>query len=205
MNGLRYWTSLILLTLAFNVCATPITYIYTGTASGTLGGSPFADADFSITASADTDNIVNEGVLWVDHITTNATISGTTYAISTALRTYKSSGSVGLSRSVGLSGGDLYNTVSDPAFLAWNMSTSLAPVTTTRYLLQWASGTPVETNAGILVFDDATITGTFEAILGVAPPPVDSTPIPTLSWWGIVVLITLLTGFAFYRRRQFNS
>lgn len=178
-----------MLLLAFNVNAAPITYIYTGTGSGTIGGAPFTDADFTITASADTNDIVDTGVLEVDHITTSATINGTTYTISTALRTYKSSGSVGLSRSSGLSGGDLYNTASDPAFLAWDMSTSLAPVTTTRYLLQWASGTPVDTNAGTLVFDDATITGTFQAVLGAAAPP---TNIPTLSEWSMIVLSSLL-------------
>jgi hypothetical protein len=37
--------------------ASPITYVYDGFGTGTLGGSPFTDAAFTITASADTDNI----------------------------------------------------------------------------------------------------------------------------------------------------
>jgi hypothetical protein len=37
--------------------AVPITYIYSGTASGSLGGSGFTDASFVITAQADTSNV----------------------------------------------------------------------------------------------------------------------------------------------------
>jgi hypothetical protein len=203
MRSKKLWLSFFLLAVTFSVNATPITYIYTGTGSGTIGGSPFTDASFTFTATADTDDIVNVGVLEVDHITTNATINGSTYAISTALRTYKSSAAVGLSRSSSVVGGDLYNTDSDPAFSAWDMTTSLGPITTTRYLIQWDSGAPIETDGGTLIFDTGETTGTFEAILGADPVPTNATPIPTLSWFGAVVLVTLLAGLAYIRRKTF--
>jgi len=45
------------LALPIPALADPITYIYTGTGSGILGGVAFVDASFTITALADTDNI----------------------------------------------------------------------------------------------------------------------------------------------------
>jgi hypothetical protein len=44
-------------TFAAAVLASPITYLYKGNASGQLGTTAFSNADFIITAIADTDNI----------------------------------------------------------------------------------------------------------------------------------------------------
>jgi hypothetical protein len=56
---IRLFAGLILiLSVSFSAFATPITYIYTGlNSSGSLGGISFSNADFTITALADTDNI----------------------------------------------------------------------------------------------------------------------------------------------------
>lgn len=47
----------LLVTLPFSASATGITYTYSGTASGSLGATAFSNAEFVITALADTDNI----------------------------------------------------------------------------------------------------------------------------------------------------
>ena len=50
--------------------------------------------------------------------------------------------------------------------------------------------------------DSGTVTWTAECFAD-EPPPSSATPVPTLSWQGIALLITLLAGFAYYRRRNF--
>jgi hypothetical protein len=39
-------------------------------------------------------------------------------------------------------------------------------------------------------------------LIDVVTPVIPVIPVPTLSWQGIAVLVTLLTGIAFYRRRK---
>ena len=52
----------ILLTVALGpsiACAVPITYTFTGTASGTIGGTSFSNATLTITVTLDTSNVIN--------------------------------------------------------------------------------------------------------------------------------------------------
>src|SRR5919201_972085 len=58
--------------------ATPITFVYTGsTAWGTLAGTPFADVDFTITATGDTaDRQTFSNGFFIDHLSAHIDISG---------------------------------------------------------------------------------------------------------------------------------
>jgi hypothetical protein len=177
--------------------AAPITYIYTGTGSGTVGGTPFTDAAFTITAQADTDDLASCGgsCQEINHLSTSIVISGVgTYVFSSPLRTFLNN-TPGLSRQ-DPPGGDLYSLQGN--FSGWDLVSNWGPVNTTGSLIQWASPT-VNTSGGVLVFpNQSTIPGTFQAILGQA-----STAIPTMNEWGMIIFMAL-AGLvaAYYLRRQ---
>src|SRR5436309_5139359 len=44
-----------------SVCAAPVTITFTGTATGTVGGTPFTNAAITVTVSGDTSNVANVG------------------------------------------------------------------------------------------------------------------------------------------------
>ena len=168
--------------------ADPITMIYTGSAgSGTLAGNPFGPSMFTFTALADTSNRASCGgsCLEIDHdsLTINISGIGNLTALS-ATRTFSSSG-VGLSRSAStdLYGGSLAS--------GWDMLTSIGPVAGPMFLVQWSDAPQINTDMGILIFDDAEASATFQAIVRQVPEP------------GTLTLLGLgLAGLGFARRRK---
>lgn len=177
--------------------ATPITYIYDGTGSGTIGGTPFTNAAFTITGQGDTDDVAScgGGCQEIDHSATSVTIEGIgTFAITSPLRTYLNT-TPGLSRQ-NPPGGDLYN-LHTGNFAGWDLVSDWGPEVTTGSLLQWSS-TPVNTDGGVLVFtDNGTVPGSFQAILGL-----DASSIPTLSEWGTIFFASLLMCIAIWYIRR---
>lgn len=94
--------------------AVPITYIYSGTGSGTFGEQAFSDASFTIAAQADTSNIMSwqETNLQNTHDSTTITITGigTHEILSPSHTWHQTAGDGGLGENLGanwitLSGG----------------------------------------------------------------------------------------------------
>lgn len=191
--------SLVVLAWAAVAAATPITYIYTGTGSGSLGGTPFTDAAFTITGQADTADLASCGGACreINHIATSVTIAGVgTFTITSPLRTFLNN-TPGLSRQ-NPPGGDLYSLyVGD--FAGWDLVSDWGPLNTTGSLLQWAPPQPdVNTNGGVLVFtNNGTVPGTFQAVLGR-----EAAAIPTTSEWGRVLFAALLVCVAVWSMRR---
>jgi hypothetical protein len=149
--------------------ATPITYVHTGTGSGTLAGNPFGAAAplaFTINALADTATIASCGGVCLsnNNLAASITIAGLgTFDFITPTRYFFNNGVVGFSRS---SGADLFN---GPPVAAWDMASNLGPIAGIAGLLQWDL-TPVVTTGGVLVFNSAATASTFTA--RVVPEPV---------------------------------
>lgn len=179
--------------------ATPITYIYTGTGSGSLGGAPFTDAAFTITGQADTADLASCGGACreINHIVTSVTIAGVgTVTITSPLRTFLNN-TPGLSRQ-NPPGGDLYSLyVGD--FAGWDLVSDWGPLNTTGSLLQWSPPQPdVNTSGGVLVFtNNGAVPGTFQAVLGQ-----EAAAIPTASEWGMVLFAGLLVCVAVWSMRR---
>jgi hypothetical protein len=193
-------TFLVVLSWTVIAAAAPITYIYTGTGSGSIGGTPFTDAAFSITGVGETADLAScgGGCQEINHTATSVTISGIgTFQITSPLRTFLNN-TPGLSRQ-NPPGGDLYNLyVGD--FTGWDLVSDWGPINTTGSIHQWASP-QVNTSGGILVFtDNGTTPGTFQSVLGQ-----EAAAIPTLSQWGMVLLACLLLCVAIRRIRRFEG
>jgi PEP-CTERM motif len=161
--------SLFVLSVSLPAFAVPITYIYTGSnASGSLGEMNFVDADFTITALADTDNIGP----WCcstgqnTHISATIAIDGFSVAdILSASHTWYQDGFVGLGADLGAN----WMTFIDAALSGYDLSTSIGPVFGTAHDLQQFSA--VATSMGTLSFTVSTVQGSFQAITGVVAVP----------------------------------
>jgi hypothetical protein len=164
-----------------------ITFTHTGSGSGTLNSSMFGPSNFTIVSTADTNNRESYGNgYFINHDSVTIMIDGLgTYDITDATRTFVNNDSqiVGFSRE-GSSGSDLFNGPSDPAFIVWEMLTSIGPVSGTGTLLQWGSG--INTSGGILDFDNGDSSATFTAII----------PAPA------AMALLGIAGFAGHRRRR---
>lgn len=112
--------------------ASPITYVYDGFGTGILGGSPFTDAAFTITASADTDNITAwpyaSGGPQNTHLSTLIDIAGLgSFSITTPSHSWISAldtGRGGLGEN--LDGN--WITLEEPALIGYGLDTVLGPV-----------------------------------------------------------------------------
>ncbi len=160
--------------LGFGVEADSITFIHTGTGSGTLNGAPFGPAAFTLRAIADTSNREPLGGAdyFIDHDSSEVEITGVgTFQLITGTRTFKSGSLVGYSRA-GADGVDLFNGSNSAAFSSWDMLGPIGPVASNASLIQW-DRTPIETSGGTLVFDHGQSAATFEAAMGGGPCDAD--------------------------------
>jgi len=181
----------VLIVFLGNANAVNITFTYEGIGSGTLGGSSFSDAAFTITGMGDTVNRssfdfgTSKGFS-IDDNSASIAISGLgTFNFVTPTRTFVNNTyyGVGFSRAESVGGTDLFYSPSAYAYGTWDMLSSIGPISGTGRLLQWtptpAYG-PVNTNAGVLVFNDAFPPATFQATIGSAP--IGNIPAETI--WG---------------------
>jgi hypothetical protein len=165
--------------------AVPITFIHTGVGSGTLNGVPFADADFTITSTGDTNNRnAPFPAFTIEHSASSIAISEVgIFAFLTPTRTFVNSVITIADFSRGPHSADLVYGPSDPAFAVWDMLRSIGPVTGTGTILQWELDPPMQTDGGELVFRDSLgASATFQAIV---PEPSNC----VLAAIGVVVLI----------------
>src|SRR5262245_7809483 len=156
--------------------AAPLTFTYTGIgASGSVNGTQFVSASFTSTSTADTGDrqLFMPGVFFINHLTSSINIAGVgTFAVSSQTRTFENQSNqiVGYARG-GAIGADLYDSPLGIAALGtWDMLTSIGPITGRFNLSQWSNPPLVQTSGGVLLFDDATISGSFEAVVAAAAP-----------------------------------
>jgi PEP-CTERM motif len=155
-----------------SAAAVPITFIFTGSGSGSVGEVSFASSVFTITATGDTDDRDSFfGGYYLDHATASIDIAGVGAAsFLTGTRTFvnNSVSSVGFSRA-GVNGADLYNSAANAAYGGWDMLSSIGPIGGVFGLLQWGYS-PVMTNLGVLSFREQNVSGTFQAVTTTRVP-----------------------------------
>lgn len=162
-------TGVVLAVMSLAANASPIQFIYTGTGSGSLGGSTFSSAAFTFTQFGDTSTKQSCGIgcTFIDAVSASVSIAGLgSYAFVTGTRTFDYQGLVGFSRA-GAGGADLYNVFNvGPTY---DMASSVGPISGSANLLQW-SLSPIVTAGGTLVFNNASTLGTFQAVTAVPEP-----------------------------------
>ena len=162
--------------------AAPITYVYDGIGTGTLEGSPFTSAAFTITASADTTNIT----VWADatygpqntHLSSLIDITGLgSFSITAPSHSWMSGTDNGRG-GLGANLGPNWITFEDPDLIGYGLDTLFGPVLENSPLnIDQFAG--VATTGGTLVFssissvtftaipEPATFTLTILALLGM--------------------------------------
>ncbi len=161
--------------------AGPITFLYRGTGSGTLGGIPFTSQQFTITATGDTANITSwafaSGGPQLTHESAVIDIAGFAPATFTiATHTWKLPGTQGgFGRNLGLN----LLTLDEAAFAVYGLDTSILPIseTTPLHVHQFQS---VSTTRGSLSFSSIP-SFTFEAVA------TDETALPEPSTSAMIV------------------
>ncbi len=162
--------------------ANPITFTFTGSGSGSIGGSAFGSSDFTITEIGNTADVQSlASALFIDDISASIDISGVgTFDILTATRTFINGDIVGYSRA-GVDGSDLYDGTSSLLF-GWDMLTSIGPITTDFDLFQWEVSPVIITDAGQLLFNNSEGSGTFTATVASGAVPDASSPLLLLGF-----------------------
>jgi hypothetical protein len=171
---------LILLAVASHAFSAQLSFTHSASGSGSIGGVPFTNASFSIFELVDTGNRVPftvGGTFGYSIIDTSASINIAglgLFHFTTPTRTFVNNdiGIVGFARGDGdLS--DLFDGPGSSVFATWNMLTPIGPITANSgELTQW-SFSPVTTDGGVLVFNNARpINATFQATLVPEPSSV---------------------------------
>ncbi len=160
-----------------SVQATPISYVYSGTGTGTLGGTPFTDAAFTITGTADTTNIAawaaTPGGLQNPHLSTLINIEGLgESSITTPVHSWVGSGTIG---GIGKNLGPNWITFNEPAIAGYDLANAIGPIQEDNpsNFLQFSN---VATTGGTLAF---TSMGTVTLTAIPVPEPVSVTFVAT--------------------------
>jgi hypothetical protein len=189
--------ALVLLVLSRPATAEPITYLYEGTGSGTIGPDAFVDAAFRITARADADDVafwaLGGDAIQNTHSSANIAVAGLgSFAILTPSHTwgsneFLSSALVGLGRAEGAN----WITVNEQPLYAYNLATSVGPIleTNPQDVEQFHD---VVTTGGLLTFTVINEV-TFTAII---PEPGSL----GLAWMALISLVRHVPASRFRRR-----
>jgi hypothetical protein len=153
--------------LTSSAVAAPITYQYTGVGSGTIGGLSFTNQPFVIHATGDTSNRMGSSSTFFSIINTTADITigalgNFTFLTPTEFFNNPSS-QLGFAAASSLT---LYGfQVNNAQFQAWDMLSSIGPISGTAFLGQWTIS-PINTSGGVLVFNPGSSAATFQATVG---------------------------------------
>ncbi|MBL8745409.1 MAG: hypothetical protein JNK58_03530 [Phycisphaerae bacterium] len=155
--------------------AAMITFVHEGMGGGVVGNTVFgatAPVPFVITAVGDTDNLDTSlgFARFINHDSAVIDIFGVgTFTFTSPTRTFVNvNGIVGFSRA-GASGLDLFNGPQTAELGAWDMLSSIGPVSGDGALSQWGALPIIETDAGVIEFFGASSPATFTAF--VVPTP----------------------------------
>lgn len=169
--------------------AVPIQYVYTGTASGSVDGTPFAEAAFTVLADADTDHVTTwfAGTLQNTHASATLTLAG----FGAGSFTRASQTWIAENCCMGLGENFSINWLNLPSSaltgVGWNMKTAIGPVLDPAASTQ-GQFVNVGTSFGRVTFD-AVSDVTFQAVL--VPEPAS-----------VVLMLVGLAGLASLGRRQ---
>lgn len=154
------------------VAAELIVYTHEGSGSGTLGGEPFSDTGFVITAVVDTDDTVPlpPYLTYVVHLNAEITIDGVGTLEFTEPTTHLVDhlfGGVAFGILLEFGGGTqepgaVMSGPIEPGMAVWDMTTSVGPNTGPGLHEAWMAR-PVDTPEGELIFDEGEFTATFSA------------------------------------------
>lgn len=170
----RFFAGLVvLICMSASAHAIPITYVYSAFGgSGSIGGTAFSSADFTVTAVADTDNIGS----WCCSDEQNAHLSATieiagfsAASILSPSHTWHGGGSVGLGADLGVN----WMTMNSVSIVGYDLATAFGPIADTFVDLNQFNN--VSTSLGILDLSDSTLSGTFQAITSTGSVPVPGT------------------------------
>jgi len=171
----------------------PVTYVFSGPATGTLGSTPFTNAQVTVTGTADTANIVH-----IDAVTPCVNLTGVTIAIAGVGTTtatgpnflfdFQAGPGWGFENGTCTVLGQTWLGVDNGQAATYGLATSIGPTTGTQ---DFANSTP--TAAGSLTFTSVPLT--FQATLGQVA---QIAPVPTLSQLALLVLGLMLTALAAY-------
>jgi hypothetical protein len=197
-----YATFILSTVAATNSFGSPITFTYTGSGSGTIGGSVFPVSAFTITAIGDTDTRIgapSDFLYKIAHSSASITITGVgSFNFVTGTQTFFNdvNHTPGLQHSSPF-GSDLFDGPSAQTLAGWDMLTSVGPVFGSMMLIQWNT-LPVITSGGQLIFSDTITSGSFSAL--VASP----SAVPDNSHT-VFLFCCVLLGVIGLRRTSFRS
>ncbi|MES2951810.1 MAG: FxDxF family PEP-CTERM protein [Pseudomonadota bacterium] len=192
--------SMVLAGASFSANASPIQFIFTGVGSGSLGGVGFSDTAFVFTAFGDTASAQScwsgsTTCTFIASSSAEVSLSGIgNYDFLTGTRTFDNNGFVGFSRYELFNRSDLYNVFNVGS--AYDMASPIGPVSGNASLLQWSNGT-VSTTGGALVFNSASTSGTFQAVMVTAVPEPET--------YAMLLAGLGLVGSVARRRKQKNA
>ena len=189
----------LLLLIAPAATGAPITYVFSGPASGTLGSTPFTGALVTVTGTADTVNVTttfpNLPCIDLTSVTINIVGVGSVTATGPN-KLFDNPFPVlvwGLTNgSCAIRGGADWLDVANPLAANWRLVTPIGPTTGVA-----VAGFQVATTAGTLTLTYPAVPTTFQAFFTAAAP------VPAMSLWTLVLLALTLTSTAlvFLRRR----
>lgn len=193
----RYLLGAAFAAISVSALAAPITYTLSGTGNGTVGATPFTNAAYTITVVGDT-TAVSGGPTFQNVVTGTMTIAGIgTATITEPIIVFNNQTNSAFG--VGRPGSDLLD-VNDAAFATYALATSLGPI---PGLVPFALNqfNLLASSLGAITMPTSGPV-TFQATTGAAPPPAASTPVPTLSEYGLLLLALLTGGMAALRLRS---
>jgi hypothetical protein len=188
---LGFLVALVLGVTARAANATPITYTESGVATGSLDGVAFRDALVTITLTGDTTGATGGPGFFTNAGPATVNVAGFSPAtLLGSIIVFDNTSTPGAGIEDLTAGGDILDTLLDPAFATYGLTTSLGPITGPA---AFNPGKVFSTTSGNFIITAVT-TSTFTAVTA-APTPV---PEPT----SLLLLGTGVVGAALRRRKR---